>query len=847
MREKSPCLPLVSLVLLTSLTTAAVQAQPPDCGVPPTGQPWGCALKQNDPPSIFPNGSVLDTSLVMRERKLYVPVWTPSLCKGSFLVCTADSDCPGGAKDSCANARTCSNAPHLSCTGNEDCNTDAKCVSQRCSNFAALVCESDADCQVNECVQTWGWQIQNLRPYGSPKDPNKPINPSNPDDPNIRWGYPGPVLHARATTLQDPTQPPGPSNRVVTPGTRIKIKLYNYLPPQSYADSKTCNPATYKSCTGPLYCTNDGTKTCTKPSDCAPGGACLPKPCSQDSDCTAEGSTCVTRPVPQTDPNCFHGNSVTNLHLHGSHVSPQEHQDFVLLNLYPFGSTGVPTGNPEYAVASYQMDVNPLPWNQPPGTHWYHPHKHGSTSIQVQGGMAGGLIITGAFDDWLKKLYGDKLVDRVMAVQQIAGASNFFNRGVPNYPPQLLLNGYATPVIKMRPGEVQRFRFIGGSTQSAATLEIGFDPRFKEVRQIAQDGVQFAWQNYDRQPLRDSEGTYSNFKLGPGNRADFLVKAPDKPGIYTVNRRTSVPLVSASGRRLFNLNEPIAERVPPESVSADRPPVDQGGNPLLFTIEVSGSPNPMSLPVTQATDPACRTTPKPVRCWPDTPYYLRDLDGGGSPIKLAFSINGEPAFQPNSFWINNSQYDRDCAGVTTTLGTTRNWLVSNALGQNNVTRLAHPFHIHTNPFQVIRIADRTFAPPYIWWDSLALPVPGQSDRPAGPILSNADAKVTCPRACQADNATWNGQWKTTIWGVLSVCGCVIKSDDFAIRQRYDDYTGAYVLHCHFLGHEDRGMMWNVQTVCPPGNLLFGQPQANGGADNCRVTSKALDRCSTAAQ
>ena len=34
-----------------------------------------------------------------------------------------------------------------------------------------------------------------------------------------------------------------------------------------------------------------------------------------------------------------------------------------------------------------------------------------------------------------------------------------------------------------------------------------------------------------------------------------------------------------------------------------------------------------------------------------------------------------------------------------------------------------------------------------------------------------------------------------------------------IRHRFDDYTGAYVIHCHFLGHEDRGMMWNVQTVC----------------------------------
>ena len=53
--------------------------------------------------------------------------------------------------------------------------------------------------------------------------------------------------------------------------------------------------------------------------------------------------------------------------------------------------------------------------------------------------MAGALIIEGAFDDWLKKLYKGELVDRVMAIQQIAGRNNFYRNNVPNYPPQLLL------------------------------------------------------------------------------------------------------------------------------------------------------------------------------------------------------------------------------------------------------------------------------------------------------------------------------------------------------------------------------------------------------------------------
>ena len=47
----------------------------------------------------------------------------------------------------------------------------------------------------------------------------------------------------------------------------------------------------------------------------------------------------------------------------------------------------------------------------------------------------------------------------------------------------------------------------------------------------------------------------------------------------------------------------------------------------------------------------------------------------------------------------------------------------------------------------------------------------------------------------------------------SVCGCcTVKSVEFLTR--FEDYTAAMITDCHFLGHEDRGMMHNVQTVRP---------------------------------
>jgi hypothetical protein len=41
---------------------------------------------------------------------------------------------------------------------------------------------------------------------------------------------------------------------------------------------------------------------------------------------------------------------------------------------------------------------------------------------------------------------------------------------------------------------------------------------------------------------------------------------------------------------------------------------------------------------------------------------------------------------------------------------------------------------------------------------------------AGPIWSNDDAKVKCPVAAAAANGVWNGQWTTTVFGKMSVCG-----------------------------------------------------------------------------
>jgi hypothetical protein len=42
---------------------------------------------------------------------------------------------------------------------------------------------------------------------------------------------------------------------------------------------------------------------------------------------------------------------------------------------------------------------------------------------------------------------------------------------------------------------------------------------------------------------------------------------------------------------------------------------------------------------------------------------------------------------------------------------------------------------------------------------------------------------------------------------------------FKMRSRFVDYPGFYVLHCHILIHEDRGMMFSVEVTKAPAMLM----------------------------
>jgi FtsP/CotA-like multicopper oxidase with cupredoxin domain len=307
----------------------------------------------------------------------------------------------------------------------------------------------------------------------------------------------------------------------------------------------------------------------------------------------------------------------------------------------------------------------------------------------------------------------------------------------------------------------------------------------------------------------------TNANLAPGNRVDYLVKAPmvTTQTCYT-NFQSIVGNVNVGGRR--------QRAAPPPTPNAL----------LTVCVDPSLGPKPMAFPTT----------------WVSMPPFLADIPAPSIQKTVAFSMTGPDANTitgnpHNHFFIDGVQYCPHCANHTLTLNTAEEWTITNASSPQ------HPFHLHVNPHQLVEtgfMIQRTPNGPYdaavpvlaytppVWEDTIALIKQGNCwDLPSGPLSSHSDAQQKCPEVCasahQGTQLTWKGNWVTTKNGEMSVCGCCAPTDSpgyTKIRVLPTDFTGETVLHCHILGHEDRGMMQNVQMVCPPPHqTFFGKPRA----------------------
>jgi len=471
--------------------------------------------------------------------------------------------------------------------------------------------------------------------------------------------------------------------------------------------------------------------------------------------------------------------NTTNLHTHGLHVSPLLGSDDVL---------DVKLAPGERFEYTYK-----IPPDHVAGTFWYHPHKEGSTAMQVAGGAAGALIIRDppgrSMPDWLRDMPERTLVLQQFPLSAMLGIHQYGKGGLfsvlddaglpegwqavekannqdgpqTNLP---LLNGELGGTTTIRAGVWERWRFLnaGAFFFLDLTLEQNDSASHSpssavstcDLRILAIDGIYIS-------PMPRKA---SRVVLPPGGRVDAAVRCA--AGHY---RLASGAAPGASGAFSSDL---IRARMIATIVATDDDPV-----PVVVSY------------------PAAPSSVELAPFIPTRPTYLRDLRDEESPAHLL----GAASEQPNAFNFTfqdvtlvddarsptakliyplNGDQSGTCTfnGKTFASGTP---LLQVGLGAVNTWACAgvqgHPLHMHVNPMQVISIDG-------------AKPVDDGSDG-TNPLMCDSDFKALCV-----------GDWVDTLMipnGPGDTAAAVV-------RWQAADFTGNVVLHCHYLPHEDQGCL-----------------------------------------
>lgn len=375
---------------------------------------------------------------------------------------------------------------------------------------------------------------------------------------------------------------------------------------------------------------------------------------------------------PMNNPNSF---NTTNLHVHGIQTIP-----------HLFDPIG--TSNPAAMMLAIEPGSSfsyrfPVPADQPSGLYWYHPHHHGATDVQVAGGMAGLIVVHGPIDQ----------VPEIAAARDVRLCLQSLNMNLSATDPTLYeyepvayvaapqgynlgtdfslytLNGQgiamwdntratqtplALPQYTMAPGEVIRLRILNGCNEFKAPLVLpGCD-----IFVIAYDGINFTAAEEIAQngtTLVTGTSMYDNnfVHLGPGMRAEMLIRAPLTPGTYKL---------SALATDGVNF-QPV-------------PALD------IADFVVAGSPVTMNIPT---------TLPTPTREYP----AIQDSEIVATKT-ITFSNGPAPTLLTGvGFLIDGLLYDAMEVNYSAAIGTCEEWIIE------NTTTETHPFHLHENSFEVI--------------------------------------------------------------------------------------------------------------------------------------------------
>jgi len=500
----------------------------------------------------------------------------------------------------------------------------------------------------------------------------------------------------------------------------------------------------------------------------------------------------------ETRPHTF---NTTNLHTHGLHVSPVGNSDNVLLAVSP--QTKFP----------YEIKV---PADHPSGTFWYHAHAHGSTAVQVGSGMEGALIIE---DDPAKippALAAANKNEKVMVIQttlydaqgEVKDISAFFpdssqtaqdckdqkpNCTWQNSQRRVTINGRIVPRIRMKPGEVQRWRFIDSSFRESFNLRL----TGHVLNEIALDGLYLGsiarWGvGYENTPTKDFP-INQTIELQPGYRSDVLVQASRTPGTYYLvdvpSTGGGVPPAPCGQLLAAKAEAAASDAAAPKAVGGaattagkvNTAGITVAGQVRTSLLNIAEDENILAELIVDKELPVDMKLPTDAEMAPLAPFPGVDLTKTAVGVQLAEFKIGQPYNPPDQnnpnnpinnktyFQINGQSFNPNHIRYVS-LNATDMWALTTigdppcvppptGTQNNSIPPLPHVFHIHVNPFQSNRLG------------------------PDGQIQT---------------------VWKDTL--------LVPPAANLRIFTQYLDYIGQFVMHCHILDHEDLGMMEIVEVV-----------------------------------
>jgi FtsP/CotA-like multicopper oxidase with cupredoxin domain len=350
--------------------------------------------------------------------------------------------------------------------------------------------------------------------------------------------------------------------------------------------------------------------------------------------------------------------SATNIHFHGTNVSPVCGQDEVVHTLVQPGQ-------------SFDYNVQ-IPANEPPGLYWYHPHPHGFSEGQVQGGATGALIVEG-LQNIDPALAG--LTERTFVIRdQILPNSELNDANIPawdlsiNYIP-VTYPSYTPAIIQTNPAQQELWRVANTAADTILDLEYIVNGTPQAMQVVAIDGYPIASGSSGLASVSET-----SILLGPGARAEFVVTTPnvgDQAQLVTQYWNTGPDGDFDPTRTIAN----IVSSVGAESSTAP-------GSSVVKRLPAKAVPAKVTrfAALASATPVAQRTL-----------YFsevLQDPSNPNSPTNFYITERGQ---QPALFTMDQAP------NIVVHSGTVEDWVIQNTALED------HIFHIHQIHFQVLEV------------------------------------------------------------------------------------------------------------------------------------------------